>query len=124
MLLFLKTNKNITVTNEINPSIFVLPSLFYKCFHVLTKYYGESIVNLALHCGDNHIPALNIYHYNKQMRSFIMAIIIISHRRRARGLSLQKVRLPKDMICVSQNCRFCGKTEKGKLNRELCFAVP
>ena len=87
---------------------------------MITKYYGGSIVNLALHCGDNHIPAL-------KMRRFIMAIIIFSHRRRARGLSLQKVRFLKIkdmMICVSQNCRFCGGTEKSKLNRELCFAVP
>ena len=55
-----------------------------------------------------------------------MAIIIFSHRRRARGLSLQKVRFLKikDMICVSQNCRFCGRTEKGNLNSELCLAVP
>ena len=34
-----------------------------------------------------------------------MAIIIFYRRRRARGLSLQKVRFlkVKDMICVSQN---------------------
>ena len=120
-LLFLKKSKNITVTNEISPSVLVLQVL-----HVLTKYYGGSIVYLALHCGDNHKPAFKIYHYNKQMRCFIMAIIIFSHRCRASGLSLQKVCFLKikDMICVSQNCRFCGRTEKGKLNRELCFAVP